>query len=46
MHVEEFIGVEKWLAWRYPKLKGTALAPIECAQNAGDVIYLPANWVR
>ena len=46
MHVEDFIGVENWLKYRYPKLKSTALAPIECAQNAGDVIYLPSNWLH
>ena len=46
MHVEEFIGVENWLSYRYPRLKGTVLAPVECVQNAGDVVYLPSNWLH
>ena len=42
--IKDFIGVDKWLAHHYPKLKETALKPIECVQNSGDVVYLPARW--
>eukprot|EP01044_Picomonas_judraskeda_P030144 COSAG03_NODE_10721_length_633_cov_0.705993_1_plen_38_part_10 len=38
--------MENWLSYRYPRLKGTVLAPVECVQNAGDVVYLPSNWLH
>eukprot|EP01046_Picozoa_sp_COSAG06_P051000 COSAG06_NODE_8220_length_2233_cov_1.620431_1_plen_300_part_00 len=44
--VDEFVGVTKWLAHRYPKVKETPLAPVECVQHAGDVVYLPAQWLH
>jgi hypothetical protein len=40
------LGLRRWLKEYHPKLAGGALAPLECAQTAGDVVYVPANWIH
>ncbi|XP_055349343.1 uncharacterized protein LOC129596172 [Paramacrobiotus metropolitanus] len=37
------LNTMEWYARIYPKLSGD-LAPLECMQGPGDVVYLPESW--
>ena len=37
---------DTWLREVYPKVANTTAAPFECVTGAGDLMYVPADWLH